>query len=321
MRARALIVVVLLVSYGAVGARQPAVRVGVPLPVRAERIAEALGIASIDRSQFVLDIIRTFFAVGLPEGDQRQRANLKELLLQPRAGKGEEVPLPLDASIWRETLLARQVPDNDLIETILSDRTASLLYHGLFGLDDDTLAWLGPERDTLRVLARHSGAFSAFGTSLRVQAGKVIVPGGAEAEPIWQAIVGADPNKPAAFVRKLFEDEGGYKAWFYDSLAQLDPARLRFALGLWLPQTARIERARSLFDVFEHSGASLPTAKSDRLGRRKSNRPTPTPRLWMPRGSWDACIALHSTWGDGGSIRFCLDNVSSPNCGHSTLPH
>jgi hypothetical protein len=254
MRARALIVVVLLVSYGAVGARQPAVRMAVPLPVRAERIAEALGIVSIDRSQFVLDIIRTFFAVGLPEGDGRQRAAFKQLLLEPRVAKGEDVPLPLDASIWRETLLGRQVPDQDLIEAILSDRTASLIYHGLFGLDDDTLAWLGPERDTLRVLARHAGAFSVFGTSLRVQAGKVIVPGGTDAEPLWQAIVGADPAKPAAFIRKLFDDEAGFRVWFYDSLAQLDPARLRFALGLSLPPAARIERLRALVEVFEHSG-------------------------------------------------------------------
>ena len=123
-------------------------------------------------------------------------------------------------------------PISDLIEAIVSDRTSALLYHGLFGLDDDTLAWLGPERETLRVLARHAGAFSVFGTSLRIQAGKVIVPGGADAEPIWQAIVGADPAKPAAFIRKLFDDEAGFRVWFYDSLAQLDPVRLRFALGL-----------------------------------------------------------------------------------------
>ena len=256
MRARALIVVVLLVSYGAVGARQPAVRMAVPLPVRAERIAEALGIASVDRSQFVLDIIRTFFAVGLPEGDARQRAKLRDLLIEPRVNvvPPEDVPLPLDASIWRETLLGRQVPDHNLIEAILSDRTPALLYHGLFALDDDTLAWLGPERDTLRVLARHAGAFSAFSSSLRIQAGKVIVPGGAEAEPIWQAFFGAEPAKPAAFVRKLFDDEAGFRAWFYDSLAQLDPPRLRFALGLSLPPAARIDRLRALFDVFEKSG-------------------------------------------------------------------
>jgi hypothetical protein len=254
MRARTLIVVVLLVSYGAVGARQPAVRMAVPLPVQAERIAEALGIASFDRSQFVLDIIRTFFAVGLPEGDQRQRNRFRELLLAPRTGKGEEVPLPLDASIWRETLLGRQVADADLIEAILSERTSALLYHGLFGLDDDTLAWLGAERDTLRVLARHAGAFSAFGTSVRVQAGKVIVPGGTDAEPIWQSIIGADPAKPAAFIRRLFDDEAGYRIWFYDSMSQLDPARLRFALGLALPPATRVDRARALLEIFEHSG-------------------------------------------------------------------
>jgi hypothetical protein len=74
MRARALIVVVLLVSYGAVGARQPAVRVALPLPLPAAQIAEVLGIADIDRSHFALDVIRTLFAVGLPEGDIRQRA-------------------------------------------------------------------------------------------------------------------------------------------------------------------------------------------------------------------------------------------------------
>ncbi len=176
---------------------------------------------------------------------------------EPRIGTaamGKAVPLPLDASIWRETLLGRPVADQNLIEAILSDRTSALLYHGLFALDDDTLAWLGPERDTLRVLARHPGAFSAFGSRLRVQAGKVIVPGGPEAEPIWQAIIGADPGKPAAFIRRLFDDEAGYRIWFYDSLAQLDPPRLRFALGLSLPPATRIERVRALLDLFEHSG-------------------------------------------------------------------
>ncbi len=50
MRARAVVVVVLLMSYGAVGARQPAVRMAVALPIPAERIANALDIF-VDRSQ------------------------------------------------------------------------------------------------------------------------------------------------------------------------------------------------------------------------------------------------------------------------------
>ena len=81
MRARALVVIVLLLSYGAVGARQPAVRMSVPLPAPAEQIASALDILSIDRSRLVLDVVRTLFGVGMEAGDLRQRENLRVALL------------------------------------------------------------------------------------------------------------------------------------------------------------------------------------------------------------------------------------------------
>ena len=168
---------------------------------------------------------------------------------------GETVPLPLDASIWRETLLQRQVPDNQIIGAILSDRNTALLYHGLAGLDDETLAWLGPERETLRHLMRHAGAFAVFGPSVRVRAGRIVVPGGTEAEPMWQTIIGADPARPSAFVRRLFGDESGLLAWFYDAIANLDEPRQRFATSAALPTPARIERVRALLDVFEHAGS------------------------------------------------------------------
>jgi hypothetical protein len=254
MRARALVVVVLLLSYGAVGARQPAVRMAVPLPIPAERIASALDILTIDRSRFVLDVVRTLFTSGLIDGDARQRENLRVALLTTPQSPGETVPLPLDASIWRETLLERQVPDNEIIGAILSDRGTALLYHGLAGLDDETLAWLGPERDTLRHLLRHAGAFGVFGPSVRVEAGRVVVPGGADAEPMWQALVGADPGKPSAFVRRLFGDDAGVLAWFYDAMAHLDGPRQQFATSAALPAQARVERVRALLDVFERVG-------------------------------------------------------------------
>jgi hypothetical protein len=255
MRARVLVIVVLLLSYGAVGARQPAVRMAVALPVPAERIADALEILSVDRSRFVLDVVRALFTMGLIEGDMRQRGNLRTALLAAPFTPGEIVPLPLDASIWRETLLERQVPDNQIIGAILADRSTALLYHGLAGLDDETLAWLGPERETLRHLLRHAGAFAVFGPSVRVRAGRIVVPGGADAEPMWQAIVGADPARPSAFVRRLFGDESGMLAWFYDAIANLDEPRLKFATSAALPTPARIERVRALLDVFEHAGS------------------------------------------------------------------
>jgi hypothetical protein len=255
MRARGLVIVVFVMSYGAVGARQPAVRTSVPLPAPDYVIAEALDLPVVDHSRFVLDIVRILFGSTQGEGETRSRASLQQLLATSRA-TGQPVPLPLDAAVWRETILQQQVPDAQIISAILSDRPTALVYYGLAGLNDETLAWLGPEHDTLRHLLRHPGAFAAFGPSLRIQAGKVLVPGGLEAEPMWQAIVGADPAKPSAFVRRLYADDTGTLAWFYDTLSGLDEPRFRFATGASLPAAARIDRVRALLGVFERVSAA-----------------------------------------------------------------
>jgi hypothetical protein len=249
---RTLAVIVLLLSYGAVGARQPAVRSAVPLPVPAHDLAAQLGLASADRSRIVLDIVRLVFDAkdGEDVADTVLRNQLRQILAAPSPPGGETVPLPLDPSIWRDTLLERQTPDGQLIAAILSDRRTALLYHGLAALDDETLAWLGPDRETLRHLRQHAGAFAVFGRSVRVNAGRVLVPGGPDAEAAWQTLTGADPARPAAFVRRLFKDSGRL-AFMYDTVAHLDPARQHFALGTALPPASRAERLRALLDAFE----------------------------------------------------------------------
>jgi hypothetical protein len=300
LRIRALTVVVLLLSYGAVGARQPAVRTAAPLPAPAADLAARLGIESVDRSHFVLDVVRTMFTLGPAEGGPRQRTVLRDVVLTPHPTGGETVPLPLDPSIWRDTILQRQVPDDQILGAILSDRSTALLYHGLAGLDDETLAWLGPERDTLRELLRHAGAFAAFGPDVRVRAGRIVVPGGAEAEPTWQEIIGADPARPAAFVQRLFGDDSGRRAWFYDAIAQLDVGRQRFALGATLPPASRLDRVRALLDVFEEVGEEW-RAEIQPFSRRPLDpaltlalvEVTPEGALVGPaqRGLWDRVFA------------------------------
>jgi len=253
MRSRALVLAVLLVSYGAVSARQPAVRVLAPLPVPAAAIADVLEFGNSDRSQLVLNVIRTIYAIGAPAGESGAKTQLRQLIEAPDLPRGELVPLPLDPSIWRESIFQRQVPDDSLVATIVMERGPALLYHGLAGLDDDTLAWLGPERDTLQHLLRHAGAFAIFGPSVRIRGGKVAVPGGEDLEPAWQSLVGAEVARPAQFVKRLFGDENGQLIWFYDSLAQLDEAHLTFAVGA--APAARGDRLRALFDVFRDTVA------------------------------------------------------------------
>src|SRR4249919_2701417 len=151
-RARTLALVVLMLSYGAVGARQPAVRTSAALGVPVARLADP------DRSHIVLDVVRIAFDApdGQDAGDTAIKARLQALFRSPNQESRDTVPLPLDPSVWRDTILRRQVPDNELIPAILSDRTAALLYHGLAALDDETLGALGPDRETLEVLRRHA---------------------------------------------------------------------------------------------------------------------------------------------------------------------
>lgn len=252
IRVRAIAVTVLLVSYGALGARQPAVRTSIPLPVPADQLAQTLGLDSADRSHLFVSIVRLVF--DAPDGqsvdDQKRRVLLTSLMRGPASRQADTVPLPLDASIWRETLLHRTASDAEIAGAILSDRNTALLYHGLAALDDDTLGWLGPDRETLIHLQRNAGIFAAFGRSVKIRAGRVSVPGGPDIEPVWAAIVGADASRPSAFVQRLIRGDGRL-AWFYDTLLHLDADRQRLVWGGRGPEALRVEQLRELLDVFE----------------------------------------------------------------------
>jgi hypothetical protein len=244
---------VLLLSYGAVGARQPAVRTAAPLPVPVGVLAQALDIRAPDRSRLLLDIIRLVFDApdGVDEGDRARRRQLTQMLQAHAKRPGETIPLPLDPSIWRETILQRQVADTEIVPAILADRRLALLYHGLAALDDETLAWLGPDRETLHHLVRRPGAFAAFGRSISVKAGRVVVPGGADAERLWETVVGSSVARPGAFVRRLFGSDSGRLPFLYDTIAHLDPPRQRFALGLSRDSSGRAEGLHALAQLFE----------------------------------------------------------------------
>ncbi|HSC26295.1 MAG TPA: hypothetical protein VLD67_03420 [Vicinamibacterales bacterium] len=256
---RVIAISVILVPYGAVGARQPAVRSAVPLPAPASSIAEALDLGSTDRGRMLLDVIRlTYGGTSGFLSDRTPRHALQWLpALTETASQGELVPLPLDPSTWRETLLQRNVPDSGLIAAILSDRSLAFLYYGLAALDDETLGWLGANRDTLLHLRGRAEAFAVFGRSIRVKAGRVVVPGGAEAEPVWETVLGAAPDRPVAFVRELFADRAGRRALFYDTVAHLDEPRQRFALASAQPLDERIRRVRSLMEAVRRASEGL----------------------------------------------------------------
>jgi hypothetical protein len=168
-----------------------------------------------------------------------------------RADAGSTVvPLPLSAEVWITAVFRRPIPFDRLATAILRDRRAALLYYGLMALDDDTLTFLGNHPALLTAITdRSAGAFAEWGRSIRVSAAGVEVPGGPGASALWQALVGHAPSDPAGFIRALLERDGGRAAFFYDTIAHLDPARQAFALG-GADASDRVERFRVLYGVF-----------------------------------------------------------------------
>lgn len=185
--------------------------------------------------------------------------------LLPRVGAGEAVsialavdcgPLPLSPDTWREAILDEAVPSIELFARILADRQAGLMYVGLLELDAETRAWLATRDDLLaRLYREHAAAFAAFGRSLVVRDGRVRAPGGVEAQPIWEAIVGASVADPVRFLVQLLDRDDGALASFYDVVANLDPDRLRYVIGRpGLGERARLERVSATYDVALDAG-------------------------------------------------------------------
>jgi hypothetical protein len=172
------------------------------------------------------------------------------------SGPDEVAPLPLTPGLWASAVFRQPVAEDALARAVLTDRRALLLAHGLAGLDPETLAWVAARPALLAFLyGERAPVFAAFGRSLRVVDGRLALPGGAEAREAWTDLAGTDPADAERFTRALLSRDEGRLAWLYDTVAHLDPAQARHALGVSAadPRAGR-DRARRLARVFVSAG-------------------------------------------------------------------
>lgn len=250
-----LLVVTLVVPPRAL-AQRPGAESGWQTIALPETVAAVVGLASssaADRARLVPEAVRRLHHAPpgrLARGDQTA-ARLQTLAAvataaggaHPRRDDAWRVPVPLPSHVWTDTVLRRPVPDDRLLAAILADRHAALLAYGFSALDAETLAALAAHPSLVARLARRApGLVAAFARSLVIRGGRVQVPGGEPARPLWEQAVGARTTEPDRFIAALFELEGGRIAYLYDAVAALDDRRARFALGLWLPEATRAER-------------------------------------------------------------------------------
>ena len=147
------------------------------------------------------------------------------------------VPVLFAESDWT-TARKKSFSENsrDLIDTILNDPSVARLYWALSRLDVETSRYL-QQSVGIQNLLPYAAVLDFYGRELCITGGKVNVPGGPEAEPVWKDLVGASPSSPAAFVTKLLAKDKGWLAAYFDVLARAnkrqqayftDAHRLRF---------------------------------------------------------------------------------------------
>jgi hypothetical protein len=188
---------------------------------------------------------------GVPLADWIKRLNAGETVRVEIPS--ERVPLPLSPEIWASAIVHRPVPPEQLAAAILGDRRAAFMYHGLMALDDETLAFFGNHPSLLSAVADKSAAvFAEWGRSIRLRNEHLVVPGGDNAAPVWQALIGREPTDVDGFIRDLLARDGGRAAFFYDTVAHLETPRQAFALGTGA-DADQINRARALYGSFARS--------------------------------------------------------------------
>ena len=158
----------------------------------------------------------------------------------------ERVPMLLDEKTWLASSARKEPSAGGFAEALARDASLARVYVGLSVLDERTARVLLNALGAV-ALAQHSGErILRHASSLAIENGVIAVPGGAPAGAAWSHLVGADPRQPEAFLRALFEKDGGLLLGFYDMLAGLDLRHQRFF-------TTTPKRLAGLFDPYRES--------------------------------------------------------------------
>lgn len=236
-------------------AAAPAVVEDVPLSPAVVELALRLEIEPArDGARFMADMARALYSSPDAKGPFFATTGSTTTPSLPSRGV-LRVQVPLPATLWATAVFKRALTSEQLVASILADRRASLLCRGLSRVDDATLTYFAAHPGLVTWLYENATPlFAAFGEGLRIDGGRVVVPGGAEAVPLWEAAVAAPVSDPVRFARALFQTSDGRLGYLLATLTAAPPEATRFALGLWIVNpTVRMERFKALVAATQRS--------------------------------------------------------------------
>ncbi|MGA3327740.1 MAG: hypothetical protein ABSF45_25045 [Terriglobia bacterium] len=129
-----------------------------------------------------------------------------------------QLPVLFDSGVWMEN--DRNKNHKDLLDALLGDAALARLYWALAQIDEETRSALrvSPGIERLLPLAPQ---LDFYGEQLRIRSGRMLVPGGPQAESAWEHLVGVSPHSPGEFVIALLTKDDGWLAPYYDALSRV----------------------------------------------------------------------------------------------------
>ncbi len=132
------------------------------------------------------------------------------------------VPVLFHESDWAGISPWRKKGMTDLIDVLIHDPDVARLYSALAKNDEETREALRRSPGLKRLLP-YAAVLDFYGSQIAVRSGRVLVPGGANAEAGWKDLVGASPQSPGDFVNHLLARDKGWLAVYFDVLSRVSP--------------------------------------------------------------------------------------------------
>ena len=190
----------------------------------------------------------------------------------------QTAPVALGEETWQSALYPSERLSGGFAEAVARDHRMAGVYLGISQMHPEAARALVDSVGLKQLVNRFSLTLMMHGSSLSVENGVTIVPGGAAAAELWTGLVGARPDDPDRFLPRLLRKEEGRLLGYFSALSGLDEARGRFF-------TQSRSRFRQFFELYKaasrvpgrraHQGAREPvpgTAPGIAAGARGGSR-------------------------------------------------
>jgi hypothetical protein len=161
------------------------------------------------------------------------------------------VPVLMRESDW--LALDRKRSSDNLVDLMVREPGIARLYWAMSRNDDETNLALTRAPGLVRLLP-YAPVLDFYGSEISIRSGRVLVPGGAKAEPVWRELAGAGPDNPGEFVSHLVSKDNGWLAAYYDVLSRINVSQQQH-----LTEPARMKR---LYEAFRFPQIDPPATAS-----------------------------------------------------------